>query len=583
MKEFISTFKKRVITLVVLCGGMSLMAQTISVTGDVGTITVTAQGELTTAINALPDKTSVTDLTVSSSTSDVISENDAKAINSLTALKTLDMSGFTQSTLTSFLNAHPSIETFIYPAGVTLLANSFINNVALKAVAPSRASVMEGVFEIPSSMTNPGNMATGRVPYGNPLITAYAYNATSNVSVVDGVFLGWNNTWLYSYPSGRESETYTIPTTVTNIAQGSFYSQTKLKKIIVPAATASISYTNAFTNSTSIEFIEVAEENTVYGSTDAGILYEKASNTLVYLPPAQTTYETITAGGTGLKIGDSFLQAVTNLKTLIVADGTVEIGNTVATSKSTLETIYLPASLTTLGSATFQQNANLSLVVFYGDTPSCTGGTTPFRDCGSATGWIFDTYVPNSYLSNYTAAATQIGIGAGNFKPHFAITEIDATAEVESPTITGIVIKDDVVTLTADAAPAGEVFYNWEITDDAGGSDITNDITFTEGTASSATAKITMPAADITVKAVYGTASSIQNTESSKVSIYPNPAIDYIYVTGGAEGEGYVIYNVLGSLVAQGTLSGNAISVNNLETGIYVFETEGNVIQFIKK
>ncbi len=71
----------------------------------------------------------------------------------------------------------------------------------------------------------------------------------------------------------------------------------------------------------------------------------------------------------------------------------------------------------------------------------------------------------------------------------------------------------------------------------------------------------------------------------SDLEIYPNPASDYIRVSGLTKIESYKVYNVLGSIVGKGFVSDSEkIRTNNLYSGVYIlrFDT-GNTLKFFKK
>lgn len=102
-----------------------------------------------------------------------------------------------------------------------------------------------------------------------------------------------------------------------------------------------------------------------------------------------------------------------------------------------------------------------------------------------------------------------------------------------------------------------------------------------------------------TVKAVYGDVISpvsnvievttlqavgIENaTLNNTISVYPNPAVEFLYINGAAEDSGYVIYDRSGKIVDKGNLIINKIDVIGLESGLYFVETESGKAKFIKK
>lgn len=82
---------------------------------------------------------------------------------------------------------------------------------------------------------------------------------------------------------------------------------------------------------------------------------------------------------------------------------------------------------------------------------------------------------------------------------------------------------------------------------------------------------------------ILGNSKSVQNL----IELYPNPAQDHLYlnVQSDADFEGYRIFDVTGKQLLEGKISGpkTMIQISNLETGIYILETEGAHIKFIKK
>lgn len=72
------------------------------------------------------------------------------------------------------------------------------------------------------------------------------------------------------------------------------------------------------------------------------------------------------------------------------------------------------------------------------------------------------------------------------------------------------------------------------------------------------------------------------------LSLMPNPAADYLYLTSSSDLQEYTIMNMLGQRVQQGTLSQNSIEVASLQPGIYIIQVQTTqgvklVEKFIKK
>ncbi|KOS07295.1 hypothetical protein AM493_15545 [Flavobacterium akiainvivens] len=69
-------------------------------------------------------------------------------------------------------------------------------------------------------------------------------------------------------------------------------------------------------------------------------------------------------------------------------------------------------------------------------------------------------------------------------------------------------------------------------------------------------------------------------------SLYPNPASTVVNIRANDVTEGpYAVYNMLGAVVAQGSLTGmdTAINTANLQEGVYVIKVDNQNLKFIKK
>jgi len=83
---------------------------------------------------------------------------------------------------------------------------------------------------------------------------------------------------------------------------------------------------------------------------------------------------------------------------------------------------------------------------------------------------------------------------------------------------------------------------------------------------------------------------SVQEAEKiHRVTLYPNPATDFIRIKGEVQNGRYELYDASGRIIASGTLNGNEIDLRNLPTGKYILgfypvKAEGRIMtSFIKK
>ncbi|NQU32057.1 MAG: T9SS type A sorting domain-containing protein [Bacteroidetes bacterium] len=80
-------------------------------------------------------------------------------------------------------------------------------------------------------------------------------------------------------------------------------------------------------------------------------------------------------------------------------------------------------------------------------------------------------------------------------------------------------------------------------------------------------------------------ASTTDFQAKSKLTIFPNPSSDYLFISNLKKEEHYTIRNVLGKSFLQGYVSDNSkIDIGNLISGIYILQFDNGIsIKFIKK
>nr|WP_239761765.1 T9SS type A sorting domain-containing protein [Tenacibaculum finnmarkense] len=67
---------------------------------------------------------------------------------------------------------------------------------------------------------------------------------------------------------------------------------------------------------------------------------------------------------------------------------------------------------------------------------------------------------------------------------------------------------------------------------------------------------------------------NIKTKEASNLSIYPNPAVNFVHVNlaSKAKNTSYKIINITGSTVQKGRLNTAKLNVTNLSSGMYILE-----------
>ena len=108
---------------------------------------------------------------------------------------------------------------------------------------------------------------------------------------------------------------------------------------------------------------------------------------------------------------------------------------------------------------------------------------------------------------------------------------------------------------------------------------ISEDVTFADATASTTTFE--MPAKTVIIAAKFRNIGT-EGCNVKSITIYPNPATEFIQVSEIEEGSDYSIVNSSGQIVLVGTFNGEAISIAHLPPGQYVVQIAGRVIKMVK-
>lgn len=80
------------------------------------------------------------------------------------------------------------------------------------------------------------------------------------------------------------------------------------------------------------------------------------------------------------------------------------------------------------------------------------------------------------------------------------------------------------------------------------------------------------------------TLSTVENNKN-EVKTYPNPASNFITISGLTNKQEYLIYSILGTKISNGIVSNNEkIEISNLSNGLYFLKfNNGNTVKFIKE
>ncbi|MEI6238824.1 MAG: leucine-rich repeat domain-containing protein [Planctomycetia bacterium] len=172
-------------------------------------------------------------------------------------------------------------------------------------------------------------------------------------SDASGALLNKSGTVLISYPAGRSSPSYTIPRSVTTIADGAF-AYARLTRITIPNRVTSLG-SNAFAHAQSLASVTLGTGIT---SVPAGAFFDCPALRSFTIPGNVTT------------IGDYAFYADRGLTSVTIGDRVTSIGSNAFFACTSLASVTIPASVTDIGSVAFGNCGVLTSVTFKGNAPS---------------------------------------------------------------------------------------------------------------------------------------------------------------------------------------------------------------------
>ena len=314
---------------------------------------------------------------------------------------------------------HTSLTSIIIPDSVTKIGRDAFSFCSLTSVV------------IPDSVTKIGSDAFAYCPLTSVVIPdsvtsldSIFYRCTSlkeitvaenniEYSSVGGVLFNKDKSELLCYPAGKKGSTYTIPNSVTSIANYAFDSCFSLTNITIPDSVTSIG-DNAFSY---------------------------CSLTSVIIPDSVTN------------IGDYVFSCCDLLTSITIPEGVTEIGDDVFENCSSLTSIIIPEGVTSIGSSTFRGCSALTDVYYTGTEAEWNAVEigTDNEPLNNAT--IHFNYVPGAIPEKITPSAgsnvvvdtekaTVSGIAAQS-KPADVIAQFECSDKIQIVGKDGKLIADD--------------------------------------------------------------------------------------------------------------------------------------------
>jgi hypothetical protein len=260
-----------------------------------------------------------------------------------------------------------SLTSVTIPLSVTRIADyAFADCGSLTSVA------------IPLSVTS-----IGAGPFSECIsLTAITVDAQNSFySSTNGVLFNASQTTLVQYPGGLEGG-YTIPGSVTSLAEAAFYFCTSLSSVTIPVSVTNLGlYT--FAGCASLSNVTIPGSVTSLGEE---AFAECTSLTSVTIPASVTS------------IGDYAFSGCTSLASVTIPDGVTNISDFAFDYCSDLTNIMIPNSVTSLGEAAFYFCTSLSNVAISASVTNI--GAAAFLNCTNLTGVYFTGDAPPDFGSD---------------------------------------------------------------------------------------------------------------------------------------------------------------------------------------
>jgi hypothetical protein len=576
-----------------------LMLVIIPLAGQVyRTVEIVTPGTLSDSLNAI-EKNTVTHLTVTGTLDSMdfitmrddmpvvsyIDLHEASTVNNVIPEAAFAQKFFLDTLLlplsitaihTEALNGCSGLTSLYIPPGVTLLARSvFASCRNLKTIT------------IPASVASIGS---NQFAWCQALTDIEVDGSNAAFSSENGVLFNKNKTILMVCPGGKAGK-YTIPATVKEISYDAFANCNKIDSIFIPASVTKIGSIALF-GCTILSDIQVDEASDYFCDVN-GVLYNKEMTVLVRYPSIKPGIQFNVPFGVE-KLSNNSFQACSLLNSVIIPSTVREIADNTFYKCTSLTFMKLPPSVTNLGIYVFNNCDALDYLVLpsslktigRGLVNSCSGldsikvnAVEPYylittryyfsgvdtntcvlqvpsgslEDYRTATHWrSFDNIVEFSF----TLSASENSLAMGAAEGSKAAFSIESNTEwriyADQPWLhpgDTLGMDNALITVTAEANPG-----------------------LTERQTTLTLAGLgTDPAYIIVTQAAGST--SIEKINQGAIKIYPNPAIDKLYINGAC-GATLTLVDLQGKKLFDKFLrtENEIVDMTSLKPGVYVLK-----------
>ena len=250
-------------------------------------------------------------------------------------------------------------------------------------------------------------------------------------------------------------------------------------------------------------------------------------------------------------------------------------------SCSGLTSLIIPNSVTSIQQYAFRNCSGLTSLIIPNSVTNI--GYQAFAFCSGLTSLIIPNSVTSIGDSAFSGCTGLTSLNIGN-----SVTSIGNSAFNSCSGLTTLIIPNSVTSIGDSAfyscTGLTSVNVSWATPFFIGDA-------FSGVTLSGVTLNVSAPGVPSDYAAVrvwkdFGTITLGTNSyqSNSNVKVYPNPANDYVSISGLVDTANYSVYNVLGAQIRTGsTTSDQKIDIQNLSKGTYFIHLENkNTIKFIK-